>query len=192
MDGIVSLLDDRHRDMVLTLWEELRGAFGLRGIYPTRFPHFSYHVAERYDAARLTPILAEFGQSHSPFHVTATGLGIFTGPQPVLYVPLVRTPELSLVHQDLWLALDGTAEGTTGLYHPRKWIPHITLAHGDISNEVLPDVIRFLRERSFNWDFKVDDVTLVIQAGTLDERQERFRLGASVDAGFGTPRPEPG
>jgi 2'-5' RNA ligase len=184
MDGIVSLLDDKHRDLVLRLWEELRRAFGLRGIYPTRFPHLSYHVAERYDEARLTPILAEFAHSHSPFHVTTTGLGIFTGPQPVLHVPVVRTPELSLVHQDLWLALDGTAEGTIGLYHPRKWIPHITLAHGDISNEALPEVIRFLCGRNFNWDFNVEDVTLVAQAGTLNERQVRFGLGA----GLGTPR----
>ncbi len=177
MDGIVSLLDDRHRDLVVELWDELRTTFGLRGIYATRFPHFSYHVAEAYEAAALGPVLQEFGQAHSPFVVRATGLGVFTGPQPVIYTPVVRSPELARVHQNLWVAVDGTARGTLKLYHSRTWVPHITLAHGDITNELLPEVMGFLCKRDLAWEININNVTLVLHAGSADERQMPFWLG---------------
>jgi hypothetical protein len=44
MHGVVSLLDAAHYQAVESLWAEL-AACGLRGVYVTPFPHFSYHVA---------------------------------------------------------------------------------------------------------------------------------------------------
>ncbi|HEX9115563.1 MAG TPA: 2'-5' RNA ligase family protein, partial [Anaerolineae bacterium] len=112
MDGIVSLLDNQHRDRVQALWAELEREFGLRGVFATRFPHFSYHVAEVYHNDRLAPILARFAPSHAPLLARTTGLGIFTGAQPVVFIPVVRTPNLTRLHQELWWAVDGTTEGT--------------------------------------------------------------------------------
>jgi hypothetical protein len=45
MHGVVSLLDAAHYQAVESLWAELAAACGLRGVYVTPFPHFSYHVA---------------------------------------------------------------------------------------------------------------------------------------------------
>jgi 2'-5' RNA ligase len=176
MDGIVSLLDVEHHNQVESLWRELEEAFGLHGIYATRFPHVSYHVAEAYDEARLVPMLAKLAQDHAPFHIYTTGLGIFTGPQPVLYIPVVRTPKLTLLHQELWLAVAEAAAGTAELYHPRAWVPHITLAHGDVRNEMLPDVIRRMGGRNFSWKVTVARITVVFNAGTSGERQLHFPL----------------
>jgi 2'-5' RNA ligase len=176
MDGIVSLLDVEHQNRVESLWRELEQTFGLRGVYATRFPHFSYHVAEAYDESRLTSVLARLAQDHAPFHIYTTGLGIFTGPQPVLYIPVVRTPKLTLLHQELWLAVNEAASGTVELYHPRAWVPHITLANGDIHNEMLPDVISRIGGRSFSWKVTVARITVVISAGTTCERQLHFSL----------------
>jgi 2'-5' RNA ligase len=176
MDGIVSLLDLEHKEQVQGLWDELEHEFGLCGIFTTRFPHFSYHVAGAYDCGRLGPILARFAHGHEGFTAHATGLGIFTGPQPVLFIPVVRTPELTRLHQELWWAVAGTAAGTIDLYHPHTWVPHITLAHGDLTAQMLPDVIRFLSGRDFTWNIRIADLVLVMAAGTGDERQVRFPL----------------
>ncbi len=177
MEGIVSLLDDEHGDVVYRLWADLEQEFGLRGIYAARFPHFSYHVADSYDMAALQPIMEQFAASHSPFLARTTGLAVFTGPQPILFIPVVRTPELTLLHQDLWLAVAGTAAGTAVLYHPHKWVPHITLAHGDLRHETLPYVIHYLSERQFTWEISIDNLAVVTQAGTAAEKRVRFGLG---------------
>jgi hypothetical protein len=42
MHGIVSLLDDRHYQLVENLWAELEREFSIRGVYVTPYPHFSY------------------------------------------------------------------------------------------------------------------------------------------------------
>ncbi len=60
MNGVVSLLDPEHSRMVEDVWAELDRTFGVRGVYITPYPHFSYQVAAAYDAARLETALAEF------------------------------------------------------------------------------------------------------------------------------------
>ena len=57
MHGIVSLLDEDHYRMVEDVWAGLEEALGVRGIFTTPFPHFSYHVADHYDVALLEPLL---------------------------------------------------------------------------------------------------------------------------------------
>ena len=44
MHGIVSLLDQPHYDQVEKLWVEIERRFGIKGIFVTPYPHFSYHV----------------------------------------------------------------------------------------------------------------------------------------------------
>jgi 2'-5' RNA ligase len=177
LDGIVSLLDQEHADLIKILWADLERKFGLRGIHAFRLPHFSYHVAEAYDEVMLEPVLSAFARAHSPFTVQTTGLGIFTGPQPVLHIPVVRTPELTRLHEELWQAIGDGPKGTLPLYHPRQWIPHITLAYGDIHNHMLPDLIRYLDGRSFSWEIWIDNLVMVLRGGTPQERHVRYRLG---------------
>ncbi|MFC2023475.1 hypothetical protein ACFLT5_01920 [Chloroflexota bacterium] len=84
MEGIASLLDEEHSRLTENLWSELESKFGLRGIYTTPFPHFSYHVAQDYDKEKLGPILQRVAQHTQEFRIQATGYGIFAGRPPVL------------------------------------------------------------------------------------------------------------
>ncbi len=118
MHGVVSLLDAQHYQAVESLWAELAATCGLRGVYVTPFPHFSYHVAAEYDLLALETVLRDFACRQAPFRVTATGLGIFTGVSPVVYIPVVRDPALTAFHQALWprfAASPATAAPTTRL-----------------------------------------------------------------------------
>src|ERR1700690_1106703 len=98
MQGIVSLLDGEARDRIEQLWEELRRDFGVRGIHSKRFPHFSYHVADEYDLAKLRPELEQLAGAMRQFLARASGIGIFTRKEPVIYLPVVRSNELQNIH----------------------------------------------------------------------------------------------
>src|SRR5437764_1394983 len=106
MDGVGSFLDDTHYRLVEDLWAELEQRFGVRGVYVTPYPHFSYHVADHYDLTVLEPTLRRIAQGAPPFVVRTTGLGIFTGSSPVLYVPVVRDPVLTEFQRRLWQAVE--------------------------------------------------------------------------------------
>ena len=179
MNGVVSLLDDEHDGLVRQIWSDLEEGLGLRGVYVTPYPHFSYHVARSYDFEALAPALRQTTASRKPFTVTTGGLGIFTGPSPVLYVPVVRSPELTRFHQALWQEISRTATGSDIYYAPERWLPHITLGFSDLDGHLLAEAMRMLGTGNFNWEISISNVAVIRDTGKQQELRERFDFGAA-------------
>ena len=177
MHGVVSVLDDDHYRRVEALWAELAEALGLRRTMVTPVPHFSYHVAEQYDLEPLEAVLRTFAASTPPFRVRANGLGVFTGLRPVLYLPVVRTSDLSALHHALWHETSRYAAGIVDYYRPERWLPHITLAHGDVRPDDLAAAVRAFAARDVDWEIAIDNVSLIYDTGTRQELRFRFELG---------------
>jgi hypothetical protein len=158
MYGVVSLLDDPHDDKVEAIWSELQARFGVHGVSVTPIAHFSYHVARGYDLDGLSEVLTGVAAETAPFSVKTTGLGIFTGADPVLYIPVRLRSELVALQQRLWDGLAEIVDAPQQLYHPGNWQPHITLIHKDVDHELLPQVVRMLSQRDFSWTITVDNL----------------------------------
>ena len=178
MDAVVSLLDEKHYKLVEDLWTELEQRFGMRGIYVTPFPHFSYQVAERYDTDRLAVALQRLAARTRPFSVRTGGLGLFTGTFPVLYVPVVRTLLLSRLQEELWAEVSPTATDISPYYAAKQWQPHITLAHGDLDPERLAAATRYLSERDFHWEVQVTSVALIHDTGEEQVPKLRYEFAS--------------
>ncbi|MFL5628345.1 MAG: 2'-5' RNA ligase family protein [Ktedonobacteraceae bacterium] len=161
MHCIVSLLDPKHHQLVKDLWAELRKEFAVSKVYQAPEPHFSYQLARHYNVKSLEPVLRQFAASKTSFQVRAAGLGIFTKPRLVLYIPVVRSSELMQFHEALWQEISSTGSGVEDYYHPSRWMPHITLGIGDINKDNLSGIVRFLAERDFNWEITIDNIGLV-------------------------------
>jgi 2'-5' RNA ligase len=178
--GVVSLLDDEHYALVEHLWDELRAKLGECGLCKMPFPHFSYHVAEQYDVDLVESVLPRLASHRATFRVRTAGLGVFSGDHPVLYVPVVRNPALSTLHQRLWQELAEASTGTLEYYHPERWMPHITLADGDVLKDHLPDVVHLLSARAFNWEIEVTNLSLIYDTGTSQGVRLRFDVPSAT------------
>jgi hypothetical protein len=176
MHGIVSFLDDHHDRLTRQLWEELEGRFGLRGVYVTPFPHFSYHIARGYDFAKVEAGLSEVARSAHPFSVRTSGLAVFTGPSPILYLPIVRTAALSEFHARVWQAVNPAASEAVAYYEPEGWMPHITVGFGDVSADKLAAVLREWAGRDFNWQITVDNVAAIEETASGQVASRRMDL----------------
>jgi 2'-5' RNA ligase len=173
MHGIVSLLDEDHYKMVEDVWAGLEEALGVRGVYTTPFPHFSYHVAEHYDADLLEPLLRDFAAKTAPFEILTTGLGIFTeGLNPIIYVNVARSPLLSQINAALWSQMNNVSAGIVEYYHPEHWVPHITLGFGDITQENLAEAIHLLSRWNFTWQIPIDNIALLFNP--IDTKQDHL------------------
>jgi hypothetical protein len=161
MYAVVSLLDEPLSHQVTALWAELRDRCGVTGIYATPFPHFSYHVAPAYDLEQLEAALSRLARNSAPFRVGTAGLGIFLEREPVVYVPVVKSPALTRLHLRVWPRVEPAATGGLGYYHPDRWVPHITLGHGDIALANLPDVIRTLSSHPLVWAVEVNNLAVI-------------------------------
>lgn len=175
MQGVVSLLDDHHYARVEAIWEELEQKFGVRGMYATPYPHFSFQVAEVYDHATCEEFLRGLAARTRPFRIRTVGLGVFTVASPILYIPIVRSPALSALHREIW---DNVRQVTPGAvahyYHPEEWAPHVTLAQGDVDQDKLADIVRLLSRRNFHWEFNVTNVTVIYDTGREQGVRCRF------------------
>ncbi len=177
MEGIVSLLDEHHYRVVEDLWAELEQEFSVNGVYITPYPHFSYCVvAQHYDLDTVTAVLKRITSNITTFQVRTTGLGIFPGASPVLYIPVVRNLELTQLHEELWNELSAAGSGVQAYYQPDQWIPHITIGFGDINEDNLPQIVRWLSERDFTWEFTVNNLALIQDAGLKQELKARFDI----------------
>ncbi len=178
MQGIVSLLDGADRERVEQLWDELRQDFGVRGIHAKRFPHFSYHVADEYDLARAQAALSALARQTRNFSVQTSGIGIFTRKEPVIYLPVVRAVEIAAAHVRIGAAAVPFATGVNEYYANEIWIPHVTIAEGDVDILVLPEIVRRFGEWNFRWEMRVTNFALIRATESVQEVCFRCDFGA--------------
>ena len=122
MHAIVSLLPQPIYREVEEIWDQLERDFGLQGVSPARFPHFSWQGAQDYDQSALEKTLSRFAAQIHPFKVRTTGLGVFSGVQPVLFIPVVKTLQLADFHRQIWQDLESDGSGINPYYCPDNWI----------------------------------------------------------------------
>jgi 2'-5' RNA ligase len=163
MHAIVSVLDDVHYARLVALWQELEVECGLAGIRATPIPHFSWHIAQDYDFPRLSMVLQWITGIAQPFDVHTGGLGLFTRANPVIFYPIVRTGVLTQIQQAIWERVVGLSTNPSPHYTPETWIPHITLAHGDVGAETLCCAIERLAFQTHNWEIRVNNLAVVAQ-----------------------------
>lgn len=178
MHGLVSILPIPYYEQVELLWEELEVEHNLQGIRVTPYPHFSWQIARDYDIERLKINVQDIAQTSRPFMVRSTGLGLFTGPSPVIYIPVVKDAALINLHTKLWESTQASSQGLSPFYSPEAWMPHISLAYEDVKPSNIGAVMEKLAFRSFTWEMNIDHIALIYepegQIGTL-----KFRMALS-------------
>lgn len=182
MDAVVVLLDDEHTTQVVALWEELERELGVhvaRDRAP--WPHISFQGGDEYDVPAVEALLRSVASETAPLVVPADGLGIFAGPQPVLYVPVQRVEALNRLHARLWEALSPNARGLSPYYAPERWVAHVTLAQWDIPPDRLGNVVAHLTGRPLAWEMRLVALGLVVGSG--DGPSAAYQLHARYPLG---------
>ncbi len=156
MDAIISILPQPYHHRVQEIWQYLQEKHGLKGVLRTPIPHFSWQGAQNYnpEGARLT--LAAIALATKPFSIQTSGIGLFTGDQPVMFIQVIKSPQLLRLHQQVWAATRLIGQEFNPYYAPDRWQPHITLALGDLSQAGIAPIMQDLAHQNFNWTFQVD------------------------------------
>jgi 2'-5' RNA ligase len=163
MNGIASALDNPASNFVENLWKDLETHCGLSGYKSALFPHFSWQVTESYDQNKLREIVSEIARLSKPFIIRTTGVGLFSGETPIIFIPIVKDDFLVRFHAKLWEKLGGIAYELSDFYSPDKWIPHITLAYNDVNQSNLNCAMQMLAFTEINLEIHVDNLVIVDQ-----------------------------
>ena len=183
LEAVVSFLDETHDGLVRGLWAELERTFGLRGIYGAPYPHLSYGGALGFHEEKAEAALTRVAAELEPLTVRTTGVGLFTGERPILYLSVVKSPALMTLHARLLEELLPLATGANPHYLPHRWTPHITLAYGDLTHERVAAVVRHLSPRRFDWEVTLDNLALVYTEGQDQGVALEVAFGGGLEVG---------
>lgn len=178
MHSLISLLDKKSSCKIEALWQSLEQDHKLTAIQMTPIPHFSWQIAAHYDWERAQLFLDELARDISPFSVRTAGLGLFSGDKPVLYLALIKDRILLEIQALLWQSFAEVARGASPNYHADAWMPHITLAQGDLTPANVGEVVKTLAFEPFIWDVEINTLGLLRQ-----NDGEQARLEYSVHLG---------
>jgi 2'-5' RNA ligase len=168
MYGVVTLLDADHLVRFSEVWESLARSCPDFNRQVAPLPHFSWHIAEGYDLLRLQQLLSLFAREAPTFTVRCSGLGLFTGPKPILYIRLVKDDRLEQLQRQLYKQIFPISSAPSPFYSPQAWVPHISLANDIPDSDLLACAMRNLAFQVYNWEIRVDHLTI----GYQDEQQE--------------------
>jgi len=178
MHGLVTVLPDPEYSKVTALWQGLADRFDLRGIDVTPYPHFSWNIGSDYDKNALTAAMCEIAAGVAPLKVHTDGIGLFASPRPVLFIRVIRTPQLNDLHRMLWERMQSIASGLSLYYNPDTWQPHISLAYGDLCQNQVDAVRLWLtKQNNFRWEFTANNLSFIYEPnGNVGELQIRCPL----------------
>jgi 2'-5' RNA ligase len=157
-------------------WDCLEREVGIAGVRRVPFPHLTLFGFDGIDYPRIQKTLEDFSGSTATLRLHSVGLGMFLKPMPVIYAPVIRSPELTELHQGLWEVVSGLGGHLYGLYAPERWIPHLTLAQFDLNRDNCAPALRLLMELDLELEFQVRNLTLFNWIGPRYEPQERYPL----------------
>lgn len=160
MYAIISKLDPESSGIVISIWHKLCEACGLTAIYDLPLPHLTWMVAEELEIKKSKLILFGISESTTPLTLHTFGLGVFTGEKPVLYLPLVKSIEMIELHEKIWDQVSPFGQEQKLYYSPRLWVPHITLAINDLTEDKLACAIRAIAFDTIELFIRIDSLAI--------------------------------
>ncbi|MDB5261606.1 MAG: hypothetical protein JWQ14_887 [Adhaeribacter sp.] len=175
MIAIVSLLDEEHSRKVKSLIDQIEEHFGLTGVQMTPYPHITWLLADLGgEFQNLKECLRQVAGKAVPFNILTTGLGIFTGENPVLHIPVVRNQATNNFHYVLFRQVSKLGVGIPKYYQPDAWVPHFSLALADTNPEVVAEILQWLNEQNFNWNIHINNLAIMTQCNNRFLKEDVF------------------
>lgn len=179
MQAIISPLDPESSERVIGLWQTLKMTCGLQEILRLPLPHLTWDAVDGYENPSIGRNLAELAAAQPVLEIQTNGLGLFGGPQPVLYLPVVCNPALSDLRLRILAVSAIDPQGRSANYSPENWVPHITLAHTDADLPGVQCAIASLLPDPLIWKVRLLELQLVdFEPGSHAVIRSRFVFGA--------------
>ena len=86
------------------------------------------------------------------------------------------TPAVTRSQAELFEAIQPHCEDLNPYYRPAGWVPHITLAHDDLTPDKLEAVLTDFSARDFSWAMGFEALTLIEDMGPGKAHRERFTV----------------
>ncbi|MEA3326673.1 MAG: 2'-5' RNA ligase family protein [Chloroflexota bacterium] len=159
MYAIISELNPAASADVNAYWRKLSRICGLKAIYHMPTPHLTWLVSQEVDVHSAALIISQIASQEDSISSHTSGLGIFTGEHPVLYLPIVKSQQMITLHQTIWNLVKPMTKTPNDFYSPKAWVPHITLALNDLTNDNLACAVNSIAFEEIELKITIDNLS---------------------------------
>ncbi|WP_159462141.1 2'-5' RNA ligase family protein [Halobacillus sp. Marseille-P3879] len=163
--GLATLLSGQGKNMVYEFWNVFEKEYNSVGVQSFDYPNLGYQGGSCEDINLLKIDVEKVSENIHSFEVNIEGFGYFEEPSDVVYLKVKKNNKLTKLHSTLNNLLTRHCDTVFDLYKPNNWVPHITLAMGDIS----PDNLTLFRNR---YQYMTPEFTQLITNISLVEFQD--------------------
>lgn len=122
--------------------------------------------------------LRVFAQEHNPAPITLSGFGCFA--PRVLYINVLKTPELITLQAHLMAHLEATLGIVDAVGQRRGFSPHLTVASRNVTRTTFRQAWADLQNQSVEFQFLGDRLTLLVHDGHSWQVRSEFDLGSWI------------
>lgn len=134
-------------------------------------PPFLWQLSE---LAQLEACLQSFAAEQFPVPVCLSGFGAFA--PRVLYLNVLKTPELLALQAGLMAELESRLAIVDPVSKHRSFSPHLTIASRNVTRSTFRQAWADLKTRSIEFSFVANRFTLLIHDGSQWRIQSEFQL----------------
>lgn len=162
MPCVVGLTLDREAANVVTaLSTKVLDVAEAKGVHVSSTPpHITLAIAEYADERSVGRLIDQVASESAPLQVTFDSIGVFSGPDYVLYLAPVVTHDLLSFHTKLHRELEPYSKDQSPYYLPGRWVPHCTIA-SEISQTALPSMVAACVDVKLPLVARLTDIALV-------------------------------
>lgn len=177
MPGVIALLDPAHSAKVEALWDTMAREFAVPRGYSGGIPHITFHLGNHDVDAGADKVVETVARRTPPLVITTAGVGVFGGSPPVLYLAVARTTEVAALAAELSDALGAAGFPSSDPYFaPEKWIPHITIAHRNLTGLDLGPLLAWLVQQPLAWEIALSSLSIARETELSAEILATFPL----------------
>jgi hypothetical protein len=146
--GAILYFDHETEAAIRGLWQAIDDAGLPSPMLDLNFPpHLTMMVCQEMDLDGLRAALPNYIATHPPMPISFSGIGIFTGPEPVVYLSVTANRALFDLHANFWRVASPFNRGESVYYRPGMWVPHVTLSQGRQDGKTVEVLQALLRAR---------------------------------------------
>jgi 2'-5' RNA ligase len=144
--GVLSVLEGAALDEARRLWRLFETVYASKGVQSFDHPNVTFQGGQCRDVARLDSALLDLNRQLRAFEIIIDGLGYFEVCSNVVFLKVQPTEELRRINRAVNDVLRGHCDELFEYCLPRKWVPHVTVAMEDLTDENLERVKKDLGE----------------------------------------------
>jgi 2'-5' RNA ligase len=128
------------------MWDLFEQQYGWKAVQAFPHPNLGFQGGTCENIEPLRRELSRWVSRREAFEIAVDGAGYFEAPSRVIFLRVILTPELEQFHRELHEVLGRHCTDLSALYEPGQWVPHVTLAMGDVDLGALTRVREDLRD----------------------------------------------